>query len=193
MINYISTPSILIAIGSILVVIGGFWASLEQSAYKEKLSSKNEEIIGLNNQINYSITGGDSYSYLSINKSDKGNKLSTVIVHSGDYPLYDLTLRIVDLDKFGKISGYWGEVLNIGNLPAGMARTLEYKIDFSNRKLARLNIFISARNGHKTQLLRVKSLNGKWFFATQVKLDDGKIVFEKIDDELKSEESTIFN
>ncbi len=61
--NSIPWSSILIAVGSVIVVIGGFWSTLEQSATNKKLESLTEENQQLTKELHQTITGGNSYPF----------------------------------------------------------------------------------------------------------------------------------
>jgi len=110
--DYITVPMILIALGAFLVVAGSFWATLrenrdkiqfanERAEFEKELRAKSEEIAKLNIFIKESITGGDSYCYIYF--GDAGNNMITPIIHhEGKYPLYDITIRLIDMDLWGE-------------------------------------------------------------------------------------------
>jgi hypothetical protein len=71
-----------------------------ESRFKElldKVETKTEEMIG-------HVTGGNSFPWFQIamidNIKDKGVLMA---IHHGVHPLYDVTARIVDLQKFQKV------------------------------------------------------------------------------------------
>jgi hypothetical protein len=49
------------------------------------------------------ITGGNSFCFASLSQNYLGER-NLSITHQGEYPLYDLTIRVVDLDKFNEHS-----------------------------------------------------------------------------------------
>lgn len=128
------------------------------------------------------ITGGDSFVYFMIERNMK----LAIALHCGKYPLYDVSARFVDLDcmQHSENHGMLGacEI----NIKLG---TLFPESSILNQNTAPLdamsyNIFIHARNGFFTQLLRQKEENGKFMFATRVQNNkDGTIIFEKIDND----------
>ncbi|MEW5992867.1 MAG: hypothetical protein AB1744_00530, partial [Candidatus Zixiibacteriota bacterium] len=70
--------------------------------------------------------------------------------------------------------------IQIGNMIRNTASTFRpFNLGTSARR--DFNIFFSARNGLFTQLLRMRKVDGKWFYATKVQKQD-KVIFEKIDD-----------
>lgn len=142
-----------------------------------QLAAKSDEIASLNRSIAASITGGDSYCYMLFTIVGP-NSAQLAVIHQGNYPLYDVSFRIVDLDIFERVlkanpvltfdSTKSAEVVvPIGNLSPGQARALPHVISFDTDK-PRYNIFISARNGMFTQLLRLRKVSGQWRFALQV-------------------------
>ena len=61
----IDPPTIVIFIGGIISACGAVWASGEQNQDAKRLEKKNDEIIALNEIVNSTLTGGDSFCYLS--------------------------------------------------------------------------------------------------------------------------------
>ena len=114
-----------------------------------------------------------------------------IAIHYGEFPIYDVKARIVDLELFDKNKGkrtiqnlYSDDIIvDIGSMPVQTASRLsEFNLGEGDKR--DFNIFFSARNGLCTQLLRLRKLNGKWFQATRVKIREGnteKKVFEQID------------
>ncbi len=199
-------PYILIVIGVVLSTIGGFWLSHistrevkhELQTVKTELTIKNDKIQELNNFILSSITGGDSFCYLEIGSIAQTNDHGLlVLVQQGKFPLYDLNIRIVDLDKFDKIKENLSfeklasieTRLNLGTLSPSIAQMLG-PISFPGKTNLRFNIFAIARNGGTTQVLRMKLIDNKWVRANKVTRSFFKensftdeVVYEKIDKE----------
>ena len=121
------------------------------------------------------------------------------LVHRGDFPLYELTARIVDLEKFSsrKTRDYGtlaealgdedfvGQILDLGELDPGRSRALGQILPVVGDS-GRFNIFFSARNGFFTQVLRLRRVASGWIYATKVTRRDehGDVVslFEKVPD-----------
>jgi hypothetical protein len=122
----------------------------------------------------YTITGGKSFCYLMF--ADNGT-LPT-FVHSGDYPLADVSARIVDMQKWNQMVAnnphpsmqeFLSSDINIqlGNLPVHTALP-RAPIQLAGQTQSSFNIFYSARNGFWTQELRLRLIDGKWLTATRV-------------------------
>ena len=122
------------------------------------------------------ITGGGSYAYIvPVVLNQTSGSLLLTLIHKGKYPLYDLSVRIVDLAKFeklGKQSYSWSDMqrdevqLPIGNVAPDSASTLK-NLQMGGESL-RWNLFFSARNGFFTELLRVQRVGNEWKTALKV-------------------------
>ena len=192
MLSNIGGPAILIFIGVLISATGAIWASIEQSKSESFLREKSDEIANLNKEISKSITGGDSFAYLVPTVLAGSNyPESLMILHKGKYPLYDLGMRVVDLDDFeaelAKPKGS-SNILSIGvNRSAGniSPNTASFSgISMKEKDYTRLTIQINARNGHFSQSLRIKKVGTEYKTALQVnKMDSREVtLFEKIDD-----------
>lgn len=136
------------------------------------------------------ISGGNSFPYLQIAMIDNlSNQGCLMIIHNGEYPLYDISARVVDLQKFEQIKDnfslstleYTDTNLNIGNIIPSHATMLQnWKLE--SDPIQSYNIFFTARNGSFTQLLRFKKINGLWLSAIKVTNKDNVILYERIDD-----------
>lgn len=151
---------------------------------------RSEEIAKLNETIAASVTGGDSFCYLmlaSLGVSSPNGAILT-IVHQGNYPLYDVGIRMVDLEKLEKehSAALFRDLnFNAGKVSPNSARALR-GWDLPNADRQRYNVFISTRNGFSTQLIRLKRVNEQWKLATKVFKDEGKtttVLYERIDDD----------
>lgn len=153
----------------------------EQADLQRDLRLKSDEIANLNRELKNSMIGGDSFCYLALGSlNDTTNTGLLIVVHQGKYHLYDVHVRIFDLDKFDEIKSrgfsletmqYTYTNLTIGNLLPGHARTIT-QMNLGNATERRFNIFFTARNGDFTQLLRFKKVGGRWHHA--MKVDRGK-------------------
>ena len=188
--QHIGGPAILIFIGALIAATGALWASVEQTKSEKYLKEKNQEIANLNKQISMSITGGDSFCYIGHPlDGTQGDKLIAAIVQMGKYPLYDVNIRLLDLGKsdslqkkglsFIEAMNKSQTIINVGNMPAGSAQMIG-TLDLTSQNHMRYNVFISAKNGFITQLIRLQRVNGIWKGAMKVERD-GKILREKID------------
>lgn len=191
LITQIGGPTILIFLGGIIAAIGAVWASYEQNTMSDRLDKKNEEIIRLNRDISSSITGGSSFCYITTTRDAQP---ATMLIHSGDHPIYDVSARIVDLDLFEKVKGRsLTEILSadrsltLGGMPPSSSRILGQILP-TDSDYKRFNIFFSARNGFFTEVLRMKRIaNGEWARAIKVTnsptTGEPKTLFEQVDAE----------
>lgn len=131
------------------------------------------------------ISGGNSFCFASFSKNylDE-NYLS--ISHQGSYPLYDLTIRVVDLDKFNLHSGNplqaqdFEQTFSVGTLLPNQINNL-CKLTISEQETSKnFNIFFSARNGMFHEQLRLKKINHEWVSA--LKVDRDKTLLEAVSD-----------
>lgn len=188
--QHIGGPTVMIFIGAIISAAGVLWASIEKTKLEMDSKEKSLEISELNKQIAMSITGGDSFCYIGHPlDGSQGNKLHAAIVHKGKYPLYDVNLRIVDLEKtdsfqkqglsFPEAVNKSQTIVNVGNISPNFAMILD-TIDLTGLTRVRYNVFIVARNDLVTQNIRLQNINGTWKGAMKVRRD-GKTILENID------------
>lgn len=124
------------------------------------------------------ITGGDSYCTLSFSES-----AIEVAIHAGEFPLYDIGARIVDLQS--EAPDRWkGTSIQIGDLIPHHAMLLQLPYAWTPGDTRSANIFFTARNGDFVQLLRGYKINGSWRWASKV-VRHGKTLEERIPDDLK--------
>lgn len=173
--QHFASPAILILVGALISAGGAVLAAYQQSLSEKQLRQKSEEIAELNKRIAQSITGGDSFAYITptfLMGSSKSALLT--LVHQGEYPLYDLNIRIVDLDKFEKVKQRYSlqdmqkdEMhFSVSNLAPNEASFLS-RVHIQSNTM-RWNIFFSARNGFFTELLRVCKVGSEWKVALKV-------------------------
>lgn len=147
--------------------------------------------IFLSKQATALLTGGDDFCYV-IPEGTPRPPFPAIVLHEGEYPLYDVNMRVVDLSKFkilpnGAIAGQTS--LFLGDFPVGPTALgpLSYSFPAKGEK-ASFNIFFSAKNGFWVENLRTRFVNGKWVSAYRVfryRLTGGKLrpytLFEKHD------------
>ena len=157
------------------------------------ITSKSGETAEINKQIASSITGGASFAYIVPTFFDPThNSPMLTLVHRGEYPLYDLTVRILDMATFDKMvrqnNSYFDKLreevqLSISNIAPNQARMLK-TVQLGSDPL-RWNLFFSARNGFFTELLRVRRVGNEWKTALKVirtpSSSNEQLLFEKID------------
>ena len=171
-------PKALYLGAALIAAAGAFWVAIEQASWEHELQA--------------TVTGGDSWCYLTLGGlTGSGNRASVTVVHQGRYPLYDVSARIVDLDKFDLIKSTvsWETlaqtetILTVGNLGPDKAMLLPTTVEIPQKGL-RWNIFFSARNGFFTQELRLLQIKGCWASATRTTRRHGEtevVLREKVD------------
>jgi hypothetical protein len=153
------------------------------------VSKKQGQVVNLAIDSINATTGGDSYCYFLTG----GNGL-LALVTEGKFPLYDVSVRAVDLDKFDAIlnaqraqnqPAFQNQLsladtnAIIGNRIGQTATFNDLPVLISNRDL-RFNIFFMARNGPWIQLFRKKQVGGKWTYAFKVTRGK-KVLKERVD------------
>ena len=94
-------PSGLVLLTAIVSGLGAFWVAVQQSKSSQALEAKNKKIEELQERISDLITGGDSFCYFQIGAFAPGaNRGILMAIHHGDYPVYDVKARMVDLQNF---------------------------------------------------------------------------------------------
>jgi len=167
-----------------------------QEAVRTQVASLQRRLEGLQ-------TGGDSFCYWMLYHFELGPDLTNarpatglellgatpvkanfarnfVVIRKGEFPLYDLRFRIVDLETNKETHHRVGEM----NSPA------EYQLlEWPLRPSVYYRIFFHARNGSWHQDLHLrKSVKARcWLAATRVVGNDGKVRFEHIDGEFVPE------
>ena len=131
------------------------------------------------------ITGGNSFCFANLSQNYLGERNLTV-THQGDYSLYDLSVRVVDLEKFNEHSGnleyahIFEKIFSIGTMLPKQFNNL-CSISISDQEYSKsFNIFFSARNGMFHELLRLKKINNEWVSA--IKVDREKTLLECFSD-----------
>jgi hypothetical protein len=122
-------------------------------------------------------TGGDTFCYWMLYKFDLVQSIARhfVIIRCGEHPLYDVRLRIRDMNANRDIfSRSWGEI----NAPAD-----DLNVKWTLPESAYYRVFFHARNGSWNQdiLLNRSTSAGYWLAATCVRGKMGEIRFEDID------------
>lgn len=192
-------PAALVLVGALLSAIGGFWATARQqrltaeaaeqrAQFERELRMKSDEIASLNRQIAASITGGDGFTYLDV--IPEGDGFALLLLNGSEFPAYDVSIRIVDVDTLNRLGRQMAAsaafarsqlVVGAGNVgPKQVALIGRLPDKWSD--IAAFNVFIGARNGFVTELLRRRKVDGEWHRAIRVTRDrDGAILYERVD------------
>ena len=195
---------IIVVVGLVISAVGAFWSSQQQDSFNLNLQNKseenarlNQEIARLNQEIVNLISGGDSFCYLLVGDLAPSSNVGRIMVKNpGEYNLYDVHARIVDIEKSDQLLEKSDQLkvkptldmltqadthISIGNLISSSVLVL-HPFTLGNGDTRRFNIFFSARNGFFNQVLRFKKIHGKWVCATKVLRED-KVIYEEVDDE----------
>ena len=193
----------IVLFGGIVAAVGVFLAAMEQSEVQRQLAAKNaeiaqkseeiaqksEEIADLNKRIAGLVTGGDGFCYLWLTNIDSRKNLATLSsFQQGEFPIYDVDARIVDLQQlkqkkppFTLDNFLAGQIfLNLGTMRVDGIKMLSSNFPLSQSDKRDFNVFFTARNGAYMQFLRLRRVQHEWRQATRVIVDE-KVVFEKVD------------
>jgi hypothetical protein len=142
------------------------------------------------------VTGGDSFCWMGVNF--QFGHPTPIFTHSGKYTLYEVHVRISDLNKFRqkierKEPFTLADDISIDlheMAPATSGLSESFVLPFSDESAQDFNVFFSARNGRWTELLRLRKVHGHWSSAVQVawqyRIDrpvTQEPIFEQIDDD----------
>lgn len=150
-------------------------STLSVAALQGNLEKMHSHLAGLQ-------TGGNSFCYLMLYHFDLHQKIAQnfVVIRKGDYPLYDVRLRIMNLATRQEVQRQWGEI----SAPA------EYQlVKWPLQPSEYYRVFVHARNGQWHQDLQLKRSEAAkcWLAATRVIGGDGAIMFEHTDGEYERE------
>lgn len=186
-------PSGLILIGAILAACGAYWTAVQRSQSSQTLSLKNQEIVNLNQKIARLVTGEGSYCYLTMLGDASWPEMTLMLMHTGESPVYDLDIRMVDSEKFALIAAQVAKnTATIQDLRHAEWRnrftTIHPKFerpvdryDLGSGEKRNFEIYFSSRSGPFTQSLRLRKIDGFWLRALVIRGTDNRTVFEQID------------
>jgi len=166
----------------------------KQQSVEEGLSEIQAQIRGMLSDLEVKtkhltgfITGGDSMCYLSSVPDSDGRLAPLIVMHVGQYPLYDVSMRLVDLGVFdqlmaaGRTDFDKAEVVHgIGDLIPGHVKVVPAMYFMGTGDVRKFNVFYTARNGAFVQRLRFRRVDGSWLRATKV--DGLHAHFEEVQD-----------
>ncbi|GEM_PF-4922512 len=107
---------IVIFVGAIIALSGSFFAGINQERENRKIYNV--------------ITGGDSFCYVMLTiGSQEPNSLLALVLNQGSFPVYDVSLDIVDLNKSVNPSSFEEVIKNrteisVGNLAPSMSSVI---------------------------------------------------------------------
>ena len=135
------------------------------------------------------VSGGNSFPWIQIGMVNSATDKGTLMVHhNGEHLLYDVSVRIVNLNKFRQLNGNislstmqltdTNKVL--GNLIPGHSVMLE-EWELEHAASQDYNVFFFGRNGGFTQAIRMRKIGGEWVTATRITNRDNEVLHEQID------------
>lgn len=159
-----------IALVVIVVIVGAFVSAAGALMSSGERAKHEREIAKVSKDTLYSVTGGDSFCYVLI--AGQG----WIIIQKGDYPVYDVSVRITYLRGFqrevaaGVINplGPHTTNLTVENLRPGGSVIMGKRQPQDDIKQG-YNVFISARNGLFTEELRLTYEGSEPKYAVRVK------------------------
>jgi cell division protein FtsB len=148
------------------------------------LAQRSDQIAVLSRQAIANVTGGDSFCYLDLSYLNGPSPLPALIT-GGDNPVYDLQVRIVDLelsDRIEKEREAAGRPLTFNTFSAAerVVKLTDTIPPHAYRLLQEVswptltgdaksyNIFFFARNGEYIEQLRLRRVAGSWARALRV-------------------------
>jgi hypothetical protein len=143
----------------------------EVESLKSELAQTQKHLEGLQ-------TGGETFCYWMLYYFDVKEAIAKdlCVIRRGDYPLYDVSLRVTDMDS--------GRDLIREQLGEISAPAVCWRVKWPLPESVYYRIFFHARNGSWNQdlILKRSSKKGYWPAATRVKDKKGReVVFEHID------------
>ena len=179
---------------------GQFFRVKKQSQVESSFESMEKRFEELLNRVEESanemighISGGSNFPCIYYTSYDMTTDTGGLaLMTNGKYPLYDVSLRIVDVQKFLKSKDNPNDPsmesrelsithINVGNVtPEAMIDLQSWKLESHPEQT--YNIFISARNGYFIQTLRLLKIDGSWHSATQIMNRERATIFEEASD-----------
>lgn len=147
------------------------------------ISTLHNEISRIQKRLEGLQTGGDSFCYLMFYHFDlqKNVAQNLVLIRKGEYPLYDVRLRILNMKSRVEQNKHWGEI----SAPAE-----SNLVNWALNPCEYYRVFIHARNGqwHQDLQLRLSEVSKCWLAATKVTWRDGcSIILQHLDNGYLSE------
>jgi hypothetical protein len=191
-------------------------SSRKKSEQIEKISQKNAELALINSELNKkianTITGGNSYGYFLITNPSASNIVDLMLTTEGEYPLYDVEIKIHDIEKridnlrderqkgiasnlslteFYKLLYKSSKIIKIGNIGPNQGYpfgTLRLPND-ADKKTYHIEIF--ARNGRVLQFVQFRRIQGKWKWAEKT-IFNGEVVGKHIPSDFPQDDDSKF-
>jgi hypothetical protein len=138
--------------GAIVAAAGALWSGHRQIQSGVANKERDQKIIDLTEQLHGQVTGGDSFCYARpVLHLAGATQFHWMFVHVGRYPLFDVSVRIVNLDRPAHQVDL-GLNRALGTLFPGRAHGP--MLAQTRVPLHSYNLFFVARNGAWTQEIR---------------------------------------
>ena len=174
--------------------VGQFFRVKNQSQVERNLSNiemRVGELLGRleesTQELTANITGGESACYVYITPMHGPNPGAPLMaVHVGAHPIFDVQIRVCDLDALHALQQEGGLTLHrmheIERYYRVNSLTPGHSVDLGGVPLTqtdrhRFNMFMSARNGSYSQLFRAYRSNDEWKVGYQIQAH-GKVIHE---------------
>ena len=129
------------------------------------------------------VTGGDSYCWINFLRPFTDGTTRLTLTHHGEYPLYDVTARIVDLEASDEVLqgrshlryeelSLFQTTMDIGNVSPATDMLVLDEWPIGDGDSRAFNIFFVARNGAWFESIRLVRESGEWLKAIRVYRDD---------------------
>ncbi len=199
-------PTAIIALGGLLTLLGSISRAVLDGNLQKELAQKSDELARKSDLISslnlemLRFTTGAGFPFAGHwFYPDTGETVHFKAENRGDYPLYDVSITVIDQHEVHKHSvktvtdramqtAMRGKVFHIGTLHPGSFEAPEFlAIPLAGENSISLNFKFAARNGVTHQRVRGLRIDGKIRFATQV-IGGGKssILYEQIDPALRT-------
>lgn len=148
------------------------------------------------------LTGGESYpACMFLRCDDDPSHLQMWVENKGDHPLYDIHVRVADLDEMERISNSGTHNLSdfapanksvaVARLDGHHGGAVELVLDLTGRDRPMFNIFMRARNGQFFQQVTFFRHTGAWLHDERIELHDGTVLESRsMSEEIKGTETT---
>jgi hypothetical protein len=187
--------------GILLTAISGYFIKSNDDekfdSVAKTITAKEDRIRELTDLALNTATGGKNFCYMTIDElTPKSNEYAITVYNNGEYPMYNVQMKIFDLILFPELRnkdfsqlvhlfpmprGKW--ITDLGELsPHSVSSPKPIQLINVNELIYYVNF--SARNGVVHEKFRMKRVGGKWLKAIQVfRFENGKYnkIFEQID------------
>jgi hypothetical protein len=171
----------IIVLSSIMALAKNIQAERAQAAFEREMRVKAEETLR-------QVTGGEGFTEVSLSGlNPSSSEALLAISNGGDYPLYDVSLSIIDLEMQHELErrgvppseSFFSVMNNLGPFNIGPHQTKlikNWKLHGSQSLSYAINV--TGRNGAWFQALRYRLIGDKWVRATSVKRNNDVLLHE---------------